>query len=246
MSVYSVLLLLHIFTAVIGIISGGVSMMFRKGSNLHRAAGDVFVVSMLCMSGAGAIIAAFLKPNIGNVLGGVMTFYLVGTGWLAGHRRERKIGALDIVAAASIAALALAEVTFGVQAAMSSNGLKAGYPPFLYFMFGAIAILCAQADIRIIVRHGIDGPKRLVRHVWRMSVAFLFALLSFYPSRAHLFSKAVNDSHLMYIPHILVAGMMFFWIARLLGRRKGVRNERHQTERAQSRILVPVAHDSTV
>jgi hypothetical protein len=246
MTLYSSLLLFHICTAVIGILSGGVSAIVRKGSGLHRAAGDIFVFSMLSMASAGAFIAAFLKPNIGNVLGGVMTCYLVSTGWMAGRRRERKVGAFDAIATLGIVGLSVAETIFGIQAATSPTGLKAGYPPWPYFMFATIGILCAQADIRMIVRGGVEGPKRIVRHLWRMSVAFLFALLSFYPSRAHLFSRAMNDSHLLYIPHILVVGSMMLWIARLLGRRKGVRNERHQAERAPRRVLVPVTDDGAV
>jgi hypothetical protein len=246
MTFHSSLTLFHICTAVIGILSGGVATIVRKGSGLHRAAGDIFGVSMISMASAGAFIAAFLKPNIGNVMGGLMTVYLVSTGWMAGRRRERTTGMFDIIAAFGILALASAEFTFGIQAATSPTGLKAGYPPFLYFIFGSLAMLFAIADGRMIIRGGVAGAQRIVRHLWRMSVAFLFAMLSFYPSRAHLFSRAINDSHLLYIPHILVFGSMIFWIARLLGRRKGARNERYEKERAPRRVLVPVAHDGAV
>jgi len=119
MTFYSSLVLFHICMAVIGIISGGVSTIVRKGSGLHRAAGDIFVVSMISMASAGAFIAAFLKPNIGNVMGGLLTFYLVATGWMAARRRERRVGAFDFGALLLVALLGTAELTFGVQAATS-------------------------------------------------------------------------------------------------------------------------------
>jgi hypothetical protein len=165
---------------------------------------------------------------------------------MAGWRRERKTSAFDVVAMLAVAALAIAEATLGIEAATSPTGLKAGYPAALFFIFAAIGALYAQADIRMIAHGGIAGAQRLVRHVGRMSVAFLIALLSFYPSRARLFSKAVNDSHLLYMPHILVAGTAMFWIIRLLGRRKGARDGRYEKERPNRRIFVPVAHDGTV
>ena len=216
---YATLLLLHISGAVVGILSGFLSMAFRKGSGLHRAAGDVFFVSMLLMSGAGAFIAAFLKPNIGNVLGGLLTFYLVATGWLAGRRRERRVGAYDFAALAGIAAIFVTEFVFGVQAAASPTHLKAGYPPTLFFVFGTISLLFGASDVRMIVRGGIEGTQRIARHLWRMCLALLMAYLSFYPTRARLFSQAVNDSRILYLPMIFLIGSMIYWLIRVrLGR----------------------------
>ena len=90
------LVLLHIASAAVGLLSGFMAMAFRKGSGLHGAAGSVFFVSMLSMSGLGAFMAAFLKPNNGNVLGGLLTFYLVATGWVAARRRDRRVGMCSI------------------------------------------------------------------------------------------------------------------------------------------------------
>jgi uncharacterized membrane protein len=219
-SLYTTLLLTHISTAVIGILSGFLSMAFRKGSGLHRAAGDVFVVSMVMMSGAGAFIAAFLKPNMGNVLGGSLTFYLVATGWLAGRRRERRVGAFDFAALLIISAIFLTEFVFAAQALTSPTHLKAGYPAFLFFILGTISLLFAASDVRVIVRGGIEGSQRIARHVFRMCLSLLMATLSFYPSRAHLFSKAINDSRVLYVPHIVLIVSMIYWLIRIRRRRQ--------------------------
>ena len=212
---YTAILLVHICGAVVGILSGFFSMAVRKGSGLHRAAGDVFSVSMLTMSGSGAFIAAFLKPNIGNVSGGLLTFYLVGTGWLVGRRRERRVGAWDFAALLFITAIVAMEFNSGIQAATSATHLKDGYPPFLFFIFGTISLLFGASDVRMIVRGGVEGGKRLARHLFRMCLALMMASLSFYPSRAHLFSKAVNDSHLLYLPHIALLISMVYWLIRV-------------------------------
>src|ERR1700754_4971441 len=85
---HSTLLLLHICCATIGLLSGFLSMALRKGSSPHRIAGNMFFVSMLLMSSSAVYMAAFLKPNMINVIAGLLTFYLVGTGWWAGKRRD--------------------------------------------------------------------------------------------------------------------------------------------------------------
>jgi uncharacterized membrane protein len=87
---------LHVCSAAVGLLSGFLTMAFRKGSGLHGAAGSVFFVSMLSASGAGACVAAFLRPNSGNVMGSVLTFYLVATAWVAAKRRDGKAGIFDL------------------------------------------------------------------------------------------------------------------------------------------------------
>jgi uncharacterized membrane protein len=56
-------------------------MSFRKGSPRHTLAGKVFVIAMMTMS-SSALYLAFMKHQIGNVLGGTFALYLVTTAWL--------------------------------------------------------------------------------------------------------------------------------------------------------------------
>jgi hypothetical protein len=222
---YTALIMLHICGAIVGLLSGFTAMAFRKGSGLHGAAGNVFFVSMLSMSAAGAYMAAFLKPNNGNVMGGVLTFYLVATGWMAARRRDREVGIFDLSALLVALAIGAAAVTWGLEAARSQTGLKDGYPPFLYFVFGSIALLFAASDVRMVVRGGVVGAQRMARHLWRMCLALLFAMVSFYPSRAHLFPRWFNDTNLLYVPHVLLIGATFFWLVRVSVRKRVPQNK---------------------
>ena len=217
---HTALTMIHICGAIVGLLSGFMAMMFRKGSGLHGAAGNVFFVSMLSMSAAGAYMAAFIKPNNGNIMGGVLIFYLVATGWMTARRRTRETGMLDLSALLVALAVGTAGLTWGFQAASSPTGLKDGYPPFLYFVFASIALLFAASDIRMIVRGGVFGAKRIARHLWRMSLALLFAMMSFYPARAHLFPRWFNQTNLLYVPHVLLIGAMFFWLYRVSVRKR--------------------------
>jgi len=217
---HTALTMIHISGAIVGLLSGFMAMAFRKGSGLHGAAGTVFFVSMLTMSAAGAYMAEFIKPNNGNVMGGVLTFYLVATGWRTARNRERKVGIFDWSALLTALAIGAAAVTWGLQAVNSKSGLKDGYPGGMYFFFGSIALLFAASDVRMIMRGGVSGAKRIARHLWRMSLALLFALVSFYPSRAHLFPKWFNETRLLYVPHVLLIGAMFFWLARVSSRKR--------------------------
>ncbi len=217
---HTALLMIHVSGAIVGLLSGFMAMAFRKGSGLHGAAGNVFFISMLSMSAAGAYMAAFIKPNNGNIMGGVLTFYLVATAWVAARRRTREVGIFDWSALLVVLAVGTAGTTWGFQAASSPTGLKDGYPPFLYFIFASIALLFGASDVRMALHGGVSGAQRIARHLWRMSLALLFALLSFYPSRAHLFPKWLNETKLLYVPHVLLIGAMLFALYRVSVRKR--------------------------
>jgi hypothetical protein len=214
------LILLHVSSAAVALLSGFMAMAFRKGSGLHGAAGTVFFVSMLSMSGLGAFIAAFLRPNNGNVMGGTLAFYLVATGWMAARRRDREVGIFDWSALLVALAIGAAGATWGIQAATSQIGLKDGYPPFLYFIFASVALLFVASDVRMIVRGGVFGAKRIARHLWRMCFALLFATLSFYPGQARLFPKWLRETNLLNVPAVLLVGAMLLWLYRVSVRKR--------------------------
>ena len=232
MLLYRSLLMLHICSAVVGLLSGFIAMAFRKGSGLHSAAGNIFFVSMIGMAGAGAYMAAFIKPNNGNVMGGTLTLYLVSTAWVAARRKDGKSGIFDVGALLFALAIAAAGATWGFQAASSHSGLKNGYPAALYFVFGSIALLFAAADVRMIVRGGVYGAQRIVRHLWRMSVTLLFATASFYPGQARLFPKSWRVTNLLYVPHVLLIAAMLLALHRVSLRRRA---------RQEDRMVVPEA-----
>jgi len=215
MSTSSPLLLLHISGAVVGLLSGFLAMFLRKGSGLHAAAGSVFFVSMLSMSSSAVIIAAFFRPNGVNVIAGVLTFYLVATAWVSAKRRDGAIGLFDRIALLVILADGLVAVAWGIQAAGSPKGVKDGMPAPLYFMFGFFALLCAALDVRMLRRGGFTGPKRILRHLCRMSFALLITVLSFYPGNAKFLSPELKATNLLYVTHLLLLGSLIYWSVRM-------------------------------
>jgi len=212
---YSALLTLHICGAIIGLLSGTAALIFRKGSRPHRTAGNIFFVSMLIMSASGAFIAAFLKPNMGNVFGGVVTFYLVGTGWVTVLRKEGETGLVEFGLLLVALAAGGGGVLYGWEAAHSATGLKEGYPPAPYLVFGALSLWSAAFDVRMLVRGGLSGAPRIARHLWRMCVAFLIAAFSFFLGKQQHFPAAIRGSQALNAPMILIMIVMIYWLIRV-------------------------------
>jgi len=223
----SPILLFHICAGTLGVLSGAVAASFRKGSRRHRVAGKVFAISMLSL-GASGVYMAFLKSQPGNVLGGTLTFYLVATAWMTVRHKDGKTGVLDWGALLMVLGVAATEVTFGLQAAMSATGIKYGYPAGPYFIFGAVALLAAAGDVRMLARHGVFGTQRLARHLWRMCFGLFIAAGSFFFGGANrplrLLSTVGLGQHLprtlfsigpYLVLTILPLVLLVFWLVRV-------------------------------
>lgn len=226
--------LLHVSAATVALLSGFLAMALRKGSGLHGAAGTVFFISIVNAAGAGLYLALFgTRANSGNVIGSSLTLYLAATAWVAAKRRDRKPGLFDIGALLVAVAIAITCAVWGIEAANSARGSKDGYGAVFYVVFGSIALLFGLSDVRMLLRGGVFGGKRIARHLWRMSTALLFALLSFYPGQGRLFPKWLRDTNVLYVPAVLVAGAMLFWLYRV-----SIRKRVPQPDQAAQPILI--------
>ena len=226
----SIFLLLHVCAAVVGLISGFLAMFLRKGSGRHGAAGTVFFVAMLVMSSSAVYLATFVRPIAVNRIAGLLTFYLVATAWWAARRRDGTTSLFDVGALLFVLLVAATALTSGIEAASSPTGRKDQMPAFLYFAFGTAALISAASDIRMLLRGGVSGARRIARHLLRMGFTLLIATFSFYPGQAKLFPVWLRETNVLWVPHVLLLGSMLFWTVRI-GRRR-------RTERATRAVKV--------
>ncbi len=223
---YSPVLLIHICGGIVGVLSGSTALVVRKGSRLHRRAGVVFVISMLSMAAAGAYVA-FTKSQPTNVIAGVFTFYLVATAWLTVMRKEKETGRIEFGLLLVGLAAGTSSLLLGWQTAHNATA-SAGDLIALYVVFGSAALLAAAGDIRMLIRGGVSGAKRLVRHLWRMCVALFIAAGSFFLGtasdpvlrrtglRATLFTPAIRKTHLPEVPVLIIVILTIFWVCRVM------------------------------
>jgi len=220
---YSPLLLVHIAGGIVGFLTGSAAMVSRKGSPIHRWSGKVFVIAMLAMASSGGFIA-LLKNDPGNVFAGIYTSYLVATAWLTVRRKAGEIGAAETALTAVILSAAAGALVIG---AMRVAHPIHGKPAAPFFVFATIFLLTASGDVRMLLRHGISGTQRMVRHIWRTGFSLFIAAGSFFlglPAdpvmrrfglRATLFTKEIRATHLPTVPVIAVVLLTFYWLVRI-------------------------------
>ena len=205
----------HITGGIVGIVFGATALAARKGSRLHRQAGNAFFVSMLIMSAIGMCVSPFLpRPNWSNLIGGGFTIYLVATSWMTVRRREGSVGPFDVGALLGALSVTAAGVGFGSAAAMNPTGSLDGTPVPAYFIFAAAAALAATGDLRMIMRGGVRGAERVARHLWRMCLALFIAAASFFLGQPQVFPAWLRGSPVLLVPELAVLGVMIFWLVR--------------------------------
>lgn len=207
-------LALHIGGASVGMVSGATAMVARKGGRWHALAGHVFFVSMLIMSGIGAAVSPFL-PQMTNVIPGLFTFYLVISGWLTARRRESRIGPPDIGVFLLGLSVVAVGVSFGLGAAASPSGRFDDAPPMDYYVPAAMVAFAAALDLRMILSGGMFGRQRIARHLWRMTLALLIAVASFFLGQQKVFPIAWRGSPILALPVFAVLGLLVFWMVRV-------------------------------
>ena len=238
----NLILFLHIAGGTIGIISGAIALLSRKGGRLHRIAGTVFLVSMLVMATIGAATSPFLPvPSLTNVVAGTLTFYLVATGWVAIKRENGRIGRFEIAGFGVASGVVAAGMIFILIAMNSPTGTIGKTPPQAFYVFAIVGTIAAAGDLKMILRGGISGSARIARHLWRMCAALTIASGSFFLGQQRIMPASVQGSPWLFVPVIAPLLLMVFWLirVRLTARFKSARFQRGKTLPQISQALRP-------
>jgi hypothetical protein len=224
---YSPILIVHICAGTLGLLSGTAAMTFRKGSPRHVLAGSVFVAAMLTM-GVFAVYLAITRHQPNNIGGGILTVYLIGTAWLTARRRDGETSRFDWVVFLIPLALGILTWMNGINVVRSGASSQGGVPVGMTFFMGSVMLLAAAGDVRMLVRGGVFGAKRIARHLWRMCFGLFIAAGSFFlgPSNRPLrllsavglgqhLPPALFSTSLYLILTILPLILLIFWLVRV-------------------------------
>jgi hypothetical protein len=204
------LLATHIGGAAVGMASGVVAIAARKGSRVHRAAGNVFFVAMLAMTIVATGAAPFV-PDTGrwiNFGAGVFTFYLVASAWATVKRPPGQTGRIE---AALVAAPLIVIGLSAVVAAAAWGRPDAGDNAPLH-VFALVSTIGAACDLGVIRKGGLVGGRRIARHLWRMSLALAIALGSF-AGQPKAIPRDLQGPWTI-VPMLIVLVLMLYWLVR--------------------------------
>lgn len=204
----------HVAAGIVGLVTGWIAIIARKGGTWHRRSGVVFVYAMVAMGLSAVGISVYEGQQ---ALTGAAAAYLIFTGWTAirplpGINRWTHIGLLLLPLLFGIGGL------FQAFAALDMPGRQSeGVPAGMHFFLSAIFLLAATGDVRMIRAGRLLGAQRLARHLWRMCFGLFIASGSFV---AQLVQMPFMPASTRSLPVILVlsAGplmVLLYWMWRV-------------------------------
>jgi uncharacterized membrane protein len=205
----------HITGGLLALGAGAGSMIYKKGSPMHRQHGRVFWAAMVTMSLTGLYGSLFMEFVPANIMGGSTAFYLTMTAWATVWRPAGKTGRLEIGVALWGLTAAITGISFGMIALGSPKSVWGEFSATGYFVFSGILLLGVALDAKVIARGGVTGTPRLTRHIWRICLAFFMATGSFFFGQAKLFPVEIRQSGLLAIPAMLPLGLMLYWLLKV-------------------------------
>ena len=207
----------HLGTGLVAIGAGFLALAVRKGAPWHRKSGVVFVYAMIATGITAAGIAAY--EGVATVTGGVLTAYLVFTAYTAVKPirwMTRRVDTALMVLAFSIAA---ANYAFAFKAFGSPGNQINGVPGGMMVFMATIVLLAAIGDARMIRAGGIQGARRVARHLWRMCFGLFIASGSFFLGQMKFVPEPVRIVPLMFALALAPLVILLYWMWRVRLRR---------------------------
>lgn len=191
----ALLLYAHIGAGAVGLFSGVVASLSRKGRKLHRLAGKTFFISMFICYLIGALVSPFLEQEQRtNFVAAVLALYLLLSGVAAANRHVFKAGRHEKIGLAVALSITTMGGVFMYMGAQHPSGTVDGAPPQAFILFIVAGCIAALGELNVIMRKKLSATARIVRHVWRMSFSFFIASGSLFFGQAKLFPDWINAS----------------------------------------------------
>ena len=203
----------HVATGLVALAAGFVAIAVRKGSTWHRRSGRVFLYAMLA-TGFAAMGIAVYQGNPGNT-GGALIVYLVFTAFTAVKPLDgagRRVDIALMVLALTIAAVGYAS---GFTALGRPGNHIDGVPAGMMFFLATVVLLAAIGDARMIRAGGIQGTRRLARHLWRMSFGLFIASGSFLIGQMKFIPAQIRIVPLIVALAVSPLVMLLYWMWRV-------------------------------
>jgi uncharacterized membrane protein len=213
---------LHIGGGAIGLVSGTVAVIVRKGGRMHRKAGTVFVSSMVVMAVFGCYLGFVMPDQRVNVFISIFALYLVLTSWLTIKRTGGVIGLPEKIALLVGLSLCAPFAILSFQLALGLTPLfKSAVPfkgPVLIAIYGftSVLLIAAAGDAKVVLAGSIPGVSRISRHLWRMCLGLTLAAGSgFTNGFARLLPGPYHVPLGFFLPQFIPLGLLVFWMIRV-------------------------------
>jgi uncharacterized membrane protein len=209
---FNVLLIIHIMSGTLGLVTGTLNMLRPKGNLQHKNIGKVFSISMLSSS-FSALILSILHPSLFLFVVGIFTLYMVATGtrYLQIKNVQSNIKPHIIDWILSVTML-LSGILFMV---IGSIGIfKFNYFGLVYLCFGFIGLLFVKNDFK-----NYRGKSNVINfglseHIQRMTGGFIASTTAFLVVNGKYLPEFIPNTVYWLLPTLVFTPLIIKWTSK--------------------------------
>ncbi|MBL0024239.1 MAG: hypothetical protein WBP08_19380 [Saprospiraceae bacterium] len=213
-TIFRTFLVIHIIAGTIGLLSGTINIIRKKGDKKHKLAGKFFLYGMLTV-GLSAFVLSLMHTNYFLFIVGVFTFYMAATGdrylSLRELRTTQKPKLIDWILTISMLLFGVAFIGFGIYHLI--NGENFG---IVFIVFGFIGLRMVSKDIQNYKGKTEIVNYWLVAHLQRMIGAYIAALTAFLVVNGKYFDGLIPNYLLWLLPTLILLPLIIKWTKKYL------------------------------
>ncbi len=206
---FKIFLVIHIISGAIGLISGTMNIIRKKGDKNHKLVGKMFLYSMLSVALTSLILSS-LKTNHFLFIVGVFTFYMVLTAnrYLSlkeiGLTQKPKI--IDWLMTITMLLFGIVFLVFGIY-----NLTKGKNFGIVFIVFGSLGLRMVSKDIKYFKGKMKIKNYWLIAHLQRMVGAYIAALTAFLVVNGRHVGEILPSFLVWLLPTIILFPVIIMW-----------------------------------
>ncbi len=202
---FTILLLIHIVSGSIGLITGTINLIRKKGDKLHKNFGFFFLSGML-INGVSGLLMSLIHFNFFLLIVGVFSIYMVSTGQrylsLKTISPSQKALKIDWILSAGMFLFGIGFIIYGILLLLSSNNFG-----IVLLVFGFISISMAYQDFKNYQGRNSNKNFWLLVHIQRMMGSYIAAMTAFIVVNNTILPGIVA----WLLPTVIVTPLIFKW-----------------------------------
>jgi uncharacterized membrane protein len=203
---FKTLLALHIAAGTIGLTTGTINTIGKKGGKMHRIVGLAFLYSMLVVGGT-AFILSVLHPNYFLFIVGVFTLYMVCSGTRYMHLKNLSKGQrpqwMDWLLTSFMLFFGIAFLIFGIYHLSHKNTFG-----IVFIVFGAIGLRFVRTDFKNFSGKAKASNAWLLAHIQRMIGGYIATLTAFL-----VVNNTVLPGYIAWLlPALVLVPLIVIWV----------------------------------
>ncbi len=174
---FKIILVIHIFFGSIGLFTGTLNIVRKKGDKPHFIIGNFFLYSMIINAIAG-LIMSIMHNNLFLLIVAVFSFYMVCTGQrilsLKNLLNNQQPKSIDYCLTFGMLLFGLGFIFFGFYLLFNQNNFG-----IVLMVFGTISILMVKTDLKLYKGNTKFKNYWLLIHLQRMIGAYIASVTAF-------------------------------------------------------------------